>query len=342
MASVEETFKNSVKTLFDGAQNLIENTLYTSLDKSFSGSFGEVVSALESVVATFLVAWVLYEGFQIAYGKSGKNLKEFMWDAFLKSLFAGLALNAGGWVDMVKNALAGFREFSLSNTQIFTSMSEYAVSLAGLAGKMYDNSSIFNLFGDEPDPVTATILTVFMFLAIIIANLPVLKTILLNTLSLFALGILTPLVFFCLVFGMLKNVFKQWLEMIVSNFLTLLIVGVFVGSVMKYFAGVVSTIANGGLSSPMSTAFECLYTALIIFFVNMFATSLARNLTQVSIEGGASSAMSGAASIAGAVAGGSLGATIMGSKYMKNTAGRVPEAIQGFKNRQKKIFNMKE
>ena len=65
MASVEETFKNSVKTLFDGAQNLIENTLYTSLDKSFSGSFGEVVSALESVVATFLVAWVLYEGFQI-------------------------------------------------------------------------------------------------------------------------------------------------------------------------------------------------------------------------------------------------------------------------------------
>ena len=52
--------------------------------------------------------------------------------------------------------------------------------------------------------------------------------------------------------------------------------------------------------------------------------------------------MSGAASIAGAVAGGSLGATIMGSKYMKNTAGRVPEAIQGFKNRQKKIFNMKE
>ena len=108
MASVEETFKNSVKTLFDGAQNLIENTLYTSLDKSFSGSFGEVVSALESVVATFLVAWVLYEGFQIAYGKSGKSLKEFMWDAFLKSLFAGLALNAGGWVDMVKNALAGF------------------------------------------------------------------------------------------------------------------------------------------------------------------------------------------------------------------------------------------
>ena len=74
----------------------------------------------------------------------------------------------------------------------------------------------------------------------------------------------------------------------------------------------------------------------------MFATSLARNLMQVSIEGGASSAMSGAASIAGAVAGGSLGATIMGSKYMKNTAGRVPEAIQGFKNRQKKIFNMKE
>ena len=89
MASVEETFKNSVKTLFDGAQNLIENTLYTSLDKSFSGSFGEVVSALESVVATFLVAWVLYEGFQIAYGKSGKSLKEFMWDAFFLRLLLG-------------------------------------------------------------------------------------------------------------------------------------------------------------------------------------------------------------------------------------------------------------
>lgn len=342
MASVEETFKSSVKTIFDGAENLIKERLYTSLDTSLNGRFAEVVSALETITATFLVAWIIYEGFQIAYGRSNKNAKDFMWDAFLRALFAGLALNAGGWVDLVKDALSGIREFTLSNTQIFTSMSEYAVSLAGLAGKMYDNSSIFNLFGDDPDPVTATILTIFVFLAIVIANLPILKTILLNTLSLFALGVLTPLVFFCLVFGMLKNVFKQWLEMIISNFLTLLIVGLFVGAVMKYFAGVVNTIASGALSSPMSTAFECLYTAFVIFFVNMFATSLARNLTQVSIEGAASSAMTGAAGLAGATAGAGLGITKMGTGYMKNTIGRVPSAIQGYKDRQKKIFNLND
>ena len=96
------------------------------------------LSVLLSIIITLVI---MYKGYEVLMGTSQSPIRELTWDIAGKLLAITFALNIGGWLTLVINAMDGIYEWAGGGTQMYKTLDEMYANTAQLANIIWAKSS---------------------------------------------------------------------------------------------------------------------------------------------------------------------------------------------------------
>ncbi|EAJ3972259.1 type IV secretion system protein [Campylobacter upsaliensis] len=250
---------------------------------------------LFSIIITLVI---MYKGYEVLMGKSQSPIRELTWDIAGKLLVITFALNLGGWLDLVIGAMDGIYEWAGGGAQMYQNLDEMFANTAQLTNIIWAKSSGIG------GAILAIVAMLLCYIGFCIAVIPTLSILIVTTFTQTLLVISAPIVFWLLVFKATRNVFTQWIGLLLSNTLVLLLVGLFLKTFMnqmsswiKYFAQETQT---GGEVLKISIFF--VIASLILVIMIYSAKIFAEKVANVSMDGAMGGAMSSVLSPAGQLA----------------------------------------
>ncbi len=292
------------------------NNLFNILENS---SVQSKISQLGTLIAISITLFVMYKGFQILFGKSKDPIRELIWDLTMKAIIITFALNVGGWLDLVINAMKGLYEWAGGGTNLYAQLDSIFDKTRELADIVYDKAG-----SGITDAIVGTVYMILVYIGFLIGILPSLIIIITTTFTLKLLILVAPLMFFSLMYGWTKNMFTQWLSLVFANTFTVLFVATFFGSVITIFQDFIVH-SQGSETDPAPIVLQVIVTGVVLSMLVGISKVLAERLAQASMESAMSSKFGQALAQSGAVAGGMAATPYMAGrgayklgKYLKN------------------------
>ena len=288
-----------------------------------TGVNSTMMQQLSVLIAISITLFVMYKGFQTLLGKSKDPIRELIWDLFMKVIAITFALNVDGWLTLVTEAMNGLHTWAGGGVSLFSELDALFEATVKLE----------NALSDKGNMVSAFFYGVIVYAGFIVGSLPALFLIITTTFTLKILILVAPFMFFALMYGWTKNMFTQWLNLIIANTLTVLVVSLILKSTVdmfiKYQLFLVKEVAN---IDPFLTSIQVLiYGLLLALFINI-SKVLAERLAQVSMESAMSSSFGRSLNTAGALAAVPVASTYMAGKgayklgkYLKNRKSQTNE-----------------
>ncbi|HAA2018132.1 TPA_asm: conjugal transfer protein TrbL, partial [Campylobacter coli] len=269
------------------------------------------LSVLLSIIITLVI---MYKGYEVLMGRSQSPIRELTWDITGKLVAITFALNLGGWLDLTISTMDGLYEWAGGGTQMYKTLDEMYANTAQLTNIIWAKSS------GVGGAILAIVAMLLCYVGFVIAVVPTLAIFVITTFTQTLLVITAPIVFWLLIFKSTKNVFTQWIGLLLSNTLVILLVGLFLGVFMEQISGWISLLSNkiqnGAEVLGISIFFVIASLVLVIMIIS--AKLYAEKVANVSMEGAMGGAMGSALNpvsrLAGWTAGKAAGKTVNAGK----------------------------
>lgn len=236
------------------------------------------LSVLLSIIITLVI---MYKGYEVLMGISQSPIRELTWDIAGKLLAITFALNIGGWLTLVINAMDGIYEWAGGGTQMYKTLDEMYANTAQLTNIIWAKSS------GVGGAILAIVAMLLCYVGFVIAVVPTLAIFVITTFTQTLLVITAPIVFWLLIFKSTKNVFTQWIGLLLSNTLVILLVGLFLSVFMEQISGWISLLSSkiqaGAEVLGISIFFVIASLVLVIMIIS--AKLYAEKVANVSMEG---------------------------------------------------------
>ncbi len=237
------------------------------------------VNALQNIIYAYILAWVTVRGYLIIAGKTEDPLKGLIFDAATKMIVVAVVFSPT-WISLVTNAIDGLNSWASGSISIYTRLDEVSKTVMDLYNKLDTMGP--SIWGFHPIGFSAgvIILIVFAIFAIITTIVIIYATVTLKILVM-----LTPIMIFTLAFGWLKQLFSKWLELIISNTITILILGILMNALSDKYKNIIEHANNNaGSTDILYTTLSVSAVSIILAWVVLMAKGVAQQLTFVSIE----------------------------------------------------------
>ncbi|EAH5147350.1 type IV secretion system protein [Campylobacter coli] len=269
------------------------------------------LSVLLSIIITLVI---MYKGYEVLMGTSQSPIRELTWDIAGKLLAITFALNIGGWLTLVINAMDGIYEWAGGGTQMYKTLDEMFVNTINLTDIIWTKTSGF------ADSLMAIAAMLLCYVGFAIAVVPTLAIFVITTFTQTLLVITAPIVFWLLIFKSTKNVFTQWIGLLLSNTLVILLVGLFLSVFMEQISNwiqyFIKETQTGG--EVLKTSIFFVIASLVLVIMIISAKLYAEKIANVSMEGAMGGAMGSALNpvsrLAGWTAGKAAGKTVNAGK----------------------------
>ena len=303
------------------------SNIFTFLNSS---DIQTIIQALVSLFSITVTLWVMLEAYKSFAGKSDRPLQELVWKITSAMLVIAVATNQNGFMETLKVAFEGLHHLMSGDINLFAKLDKLFDEAIKLANTTYQAT---------PSSIGGAILgalcILLIYIGFVIGAAPTFLIIVFTELTLKLLLLLLPIAVFALAFGFSKQIFNQWLNLFISNALTILIVGLIMSAVLGTYTDFqTSLISNVGNVEPMGVALQSFIMGIIMLGLVKVAHSIAEKLGTVSIEAISKSALgsqiSGSATNTakvGSNASAVTGATKQGAKQMySDTKGYIQNA----------------
>ncbi|EAJ0765387.1 type IV secretion system protein [Campylobacter jejuni] len=236
------------------------------------------LSVLLSIIITLVI---MYKGYEVLMGTSQSPIRELTWDIAGKLLAITFALNIGGWLTLVINAMDGIYEWAGGGTQMYKTLDEMFVNTINLTDIIWAKTSGF------ADSLMAIAAMLLCYVGFVIAVVPTLAIFVITTFTQTLLVITAPIVFWLLIFKSTKNVFTQWIGLLLSNTLVILLVGLFLSVFMEQISNwiqyFIKETQTGG--EVLKTSIFFVIASLVLVIMIISAKLYAEKVANVSMEG---------------------------------------------------------
>lgn len=328
---------NLITSILKSIDNFfIENTGYNS---TIEKNIDNLISVLLTIVGTYLLCWIIYRGYKILWGKSNDNFKDFLWDAFLKFIFIYICMFPNEWISLIKEAIRGFREYALIDNNYMSvpnQLQHYYNITRAITINFIGHSSNFEF-------LAALLYSIVAWIGFFIGAFGLFFALITNTVSFYILLFIAPIAFYGLIFGsFLKNIFTQWVTMILSNIITLFFIHIFCGYALKLINSYTTTALNqiGVKDIPhYNVAIVCIFAGICLKVFVDLVLSLAEKMTNVSLESASRGAIKGGMATLGANLGFGALATKRATKGLLFGAKGSARAYDGIKTGGKFILD---
>ncbi|EHM0602638.1 type IV secretion system protein, partial [Campylobacter jejuni] len=269
------------------------------------------LSVLLSIIITLVI---MYKGYEVLMGISQSPIRELTWDIAGKLLAITFALNIGGWLTLVINAMDGIYEWAGGGTQMYKTLDEMYANTAQLANIIWAKSS------GVGGAILAIVAMLLCYVGFVIAVVPTLAIFVITTFTQTLLVITAPIVFWLLIFKSTKNVFTQWIGLLLSNTLVILLVGLFLSVFMEQISGWISLLSSkiqaGAEVLGISIFFVIASLVLVIMIISakLYAEKIANVSMEGAMGGAIGSALNPVSRLAGWTAGKAAGKAVNAGK----------------------------
>ncbi|EJE2020709.1 type IV secretion system protein [Campylobacter jejuni] len=281
--------------LFETLAGSIQRITETIREVGTSDKMAEL-SVLLSIIITLVI---MYKGYEVLMGRSQSPIRELTWDIVGKLCAITFALNLGGWLDLTISAMDGLYEWAGGGMDLYKNLDEFGAYIAQI------NNVIWSKLNGLTDTFLAVVCMVINYISFLFLSVITFSIIVITQFTHTLLVIFAPVAFWLLVFKSTKDVFVQWLGLLLSNTLIILFIGLFIGTLMsevnKWANYTEFSIKDGveALGSSIILLVNCIVFGILIIVMKFFAEKVAR----VSMEGAMGSAMSSVLSPIGRLAG---------------------------------------
>ena len=261
------------------------SNIFTFLNSS---DIQTIIQALVSLFSITVTLWVMLEAYKSFAGKSDRPLQELVWKITSAMLVIAVATNQNGFMETLKVAFEGLHHLMSGDINLFAKLDKLfdeAIKLANLTYQATPSSIGGAILG--------ALCILLIYIGFVIGAAPTFLIIVFTELTLKLLLLLLPIAVFALAFSFSKQIFNQWLNLFISNALTILIVGLIMSAVMGTYTDFqTSLISNVGNNiEPMGVALQSFIMGIIMLGLVKVAHSIAEKLGTVSIEAISKSAL---------------------------------------------------
>ena len=260
------------------------SNIFTFLNSS---DIQTIIQALVSLFSITVTLWVMLEAYKSFAGKSDRPIQELVWKIVSAMLVISVATNQNGFMETLKVAFEGLHHLMSGDINLFAKLDKLfdeAIKLANLTYQATPSSIGGAILG--------ALCILLIYIGFVIGAVPTFLIIVFTELTLKLLLLLLPIAVFALAFGFSKQIFNQWLNLFISNALTILIVGLIMSAVLGTYTDFqTSLISNVGNVEPMGVALQSFIMGIIMLGLVKVAHSIAEKLGTVSIEAISKSAL---------------------------------------------------
>lgn len=273
---------NLFQTLGESIQQIID-----TIRKVGASDKVAELSILLSIIITLVI---MYKGYEVLMGRSQSPIRELTWDIAGKLFAITFALNLGGWLDLAISAMDGIYEWAGGGTQMYKTLDEMFANTTQLANAIWAKSSGIG------DSILAIVAMLLCYIGFSIAVASTLGIIVVATFTQTLLVITAPIIFWLLMFKSTKNVFTQYVGILLSNTLVILLVCLFLQTFMEQIIGWVSILSNKVQtgSEVLGTGIFFIIASIILVIMLYSAKGFAEKVANVSMEGVMGAAMGNA------------------------------------------------
>ncbi len=308
--------------------------LLVSQNNILNKSFLNYVDNLKSLLVTFLLLWIIYNAIQIMYGKNNRNVKDFFWESFIKCIVITFCLNSGGWLSYVNDIFNGIKNIDIS-LGVFSLMGQLDIWLNRFWSTILWASSGTSVF--SPFSSLATFFyIIFLCLIFFFGCYKLVKTYAINLFLGMVLMAIAPLMFLMLLVPVLKNTFSEYLKLLVSNILTIVILTIVIFSITRlvsYFYVNGSDLAADEISSIFQSLFYFILGSIVLETFASIAINLAESLSGANLESAVSQSSTNSLAKYGALAGAGAGMAKVAGMVTGKTASNIFGAGAGMAGR---------
>jgi len=249
------------------------NTIMDSVQKISDSYQSQFASDIMTLAAASVTLYVLWKGYQTLAGKTQTPLPDLAWDLTKFAIIITFITNAGGYLTSATTAMEGIKDGLSGGVSVWQTLDNLWASTQNLAEKIYQKDTDYiplaGAFGMALVWAGSMILMAISTVVYLAADV---------TMKL--LIITAPIFIFCLMFGFLRQMFNNWLQLNFSSILTVLFASLVIRIGMDYQGEILQQVSNAAPNSNVVTAgamgfMAGLLSALLIMLARMFATQLA-------------------------------------------------------------------
>ena len=261
------------------------SNIFTFLNSS---DIQTIIQALASLFGITVTLWIMFEAYKSFAGKSDRPIQELVWKIVSAMLVIAVATNQNGFMETLKFGFEGLHHLMSGDINLFAKLDKLFDEAIKLANATYQAT---------PSSIGGAILgalcILLIYIGFVIGAVPTFLIIVFTELTLKLLLLLLPIAVFALAFGFSKQIFNQWLNLFISNALTILIVGLIMSAVMGTYTDFQTSLNSnvGNNIEPMGVALQSFIMGIIMLGLVKVAHSIAEKLGTVSIEAISKSAL---------------------------------------------------
>ena len=279
--------------------------IFDMLNKTLAGKTSEYSQIAADLAQYGISIYILWFAFSTLALKNKTPVPDFIWNLTRFAIILMFIKNSGGWLDASTQAIYGLRDTLAGEASPWKWMDQLWIKTAQVAAhlKHLDTSTYV--------PVDGGLAALFTYLGGLISLMLCAIVFFAAEITLLLLTTTAPIFIFCLMFGFLRQMFNNWLQLIFSSLLIVMFASLALRASMAFLNIILSSAVKYGEEvNLMSMGAQALAAGVMMAFIVWLAKTFASHIAGVGVEG----------AIQGAAAMGIVGAGMMAFKGIKKTA----------------------
>ncbi|RMP11004.1 type IV secretion system protein [Pseudomonas syringae group genomosp. 3] len=262
----------------DGLFVKISNTILSEIETAGQGKVAIYLEMVATLMAGAVTLYILWVGYQTLAGKVQTPIHDVLWNLGKIAVILAFIDNAGGYRDALIDALHGLKEGLSGNTPggVWATLDKMWSQTQILADSVYN----LDPAGPIAPKVKGGIATLLVWGGSLLFMGAAALIFLAADITMTVLGLTAPLFIFCLMFGFLRTMFNNWLQLIFSSILTVMFASLVLGIGSKLMVDVMTQVQGQATDSNLLTMGAMalvvgLITAGLVVLSGKWATQLA-------------------------------------------------------------------
>lgn len=258
------------------------NTIMDVINKVGDTYQAQYASGIMGLMVGSITLYILWFGYSTLAGKNKTPVDDLVWNLARFAMITAFISNAGGYLTSLSEALQGLKDGFSGGTSVWATLDTLWINTQHLATGVYQQDISWV-------PVEGGLAMLAIWAGSIALMFTSAVVFLTADLTMKFMLITAPIFLFCLMFGFLRPMFNNWLQLIFSSILTVLFASIVINLAVDFqteMASQVKAVQEGNLMTlGVMGGVAGLLSSVLVTIAASFATKLAGAGAEGAIQG---------------------------------------------------------
>ena len=258
----------------------MDSVVMQQLDQVTQGQQAIYISGLSLLANSCIVLFITFRGYQTVAGKLQTPAVDVAWELSKMAIIWMFVSNIDVYLDSAITAINGMKDGFSGDVSVWALLDTLWEKTQALGDELY------NLGDSDFVNIRGTMGMAFVWAGSIIIMIMALIVFMSAQIVMLLMTVVAPIFIFCLMFGFLRQMFNNWLQIIFSSLLTFLFASLVIRVGMSYIDDkLAKALAVSGASNVVSLGAQVFLAGVGCALLIWIASKIASQVAGVGVEG---------------------------------------------------------